>query len=216
MFPQNPPQASIHQEGSWKKTRKHRETTPYGDQTGVFSQIPRDGIWLRLAQTFASTISRSAHAQRLFSNRQFYSSFQRWTAADVTLLQIALELLYTTRGQVHMDALAVHCCLSLRQFERRFQRCMGITPKTFARLLRFEAVRDSLIRDSSSVLKETASQFGYQDQAHLIHEFNIWAGCTPGMFLTRAAERGRSGYLLLPDPRRALTNPDFHFKRKVI
>jgi AraC-like DNA-binding protein len=84
-----------------------------------------------------------------------------------------------------MEELAAHCGLSLRQFERRFKRRMGLAPKVFARLLRFEAARDALLQGQEA----DAIRFGYQDQAHLIREFSFWSGMTPGAFVERARQR---------------------------
>jgi transcriptional regulator GlxA family with amidase domain len=88
-----------------------------------------------------------------------------------------------------MNTLAAACGLSLRQFERRFKQRIGIPPKIFARLLRFETLKSALIQDSARTLAWMASHSGYQDQAHAIHEFKLWAGCTPSAFLARVKQR---------------------------
>lgn len=164
--------------------------------------VPYDGIWFRLSQTLETTVRRSAYAQGILSPQQFYAARACWTAADLIFLPTALELLYRTDGQVRMSTLAAHCGLSLRQCERRFKQRIVILPKVFARLLRFEALLTSLIREGNLSFTESAAWLGYQDQAHAIHEFRSWAGCTPMTFLARA--RQRAGQLpLIPDPRPA-------------
>ena len=104
-----------------------------------------------------------------------------------------------------MDLLAAHCCLSLRQFERRFKQLMGVSPKVFARLLRFEALRDALIeawrQEAVLCLADLAYHSGYQDQAHLIHEFKTWTGYTPGAFLALAKHRAQSAHRHTPGNR---------------
>lgn len=166
--------------------------------------IPHDGIWLRLALTLEGTVRRSAYARCILSSQQFNAARMRWTLADLTFLPIALEQLYSTRGQIRMSALADHCGLSLRQFERRFKQRIGASPKVFARLLRFEALLTFLIQESAPSLADAASQLGYQDQAHVIHEFKLWAGCTPTAFRARAKRRSLRGPLM-PGPRPVLT-----------
>ena len=172
------------------------------DQQTMPITVPRDGIWLRLAQTLEATVRRSSYAQQILSSQQFNAARTRWTPADLTFLQTALELLYTTQGQIRMRALATECGLSLRQCERRFQQCIGVPPKVFARLLRFETLLTSLIQEPAFSLADAANRLGFQDQAHVIHEFKTWAGCTPMAFLARARQRAMQGYLI-PDPRPA-------------
>jgi AraC-like DNA-binding protein len=193
-------------------TVHQKQMSPLDQQTMPLT-VPRDGIWLRLAQTLEGTVCRSSYAKQILSSQQFNAARTRWTLADLTFLRTALELLYNTQGQIRMSALAADCGLSLRQFERRFQQRIGVSPKVFARLLRFEALLTSLIQEPASSLADIASHLGYQDQAHVIHEFKTWAGCTPTAFLARAKQRAMRGPLI-PDPRPAYPSVYIIWKKK--
>ncbi|MFC6233220.1 helix-turn-helix domain-containing protein [Paenibacillus allorhizosphaerae] len=133
--------------------------------------VPRDGIWLRLALTLEGTIRRSSYARQILCSQQFNDARTRWTLADLTFLRFALERLYSTQGHIRMSALSADCDLSLRQFERRFKQRIGVSPKMFARILRFEALLNSLIQEPALSFADAASRLGYHDQAHVIHEF---------------------------------------------
>lgn len=184
-------------------TVHQKHLSRHGQQT-IPLAVPHDGIWLRLALTLEGTVRRSSFARHILSSQHFNTARTRWTRADLTFLPTTLESLYRTQGQTRMSALATHCELSLRQFERRFQQRIGVSPKVFARLLRFEALLHALIQEPPLSLADAASHLGYQDQSHVIHEFNIWAGCTPTAFLAQAKQRAMQGPLL-PDPRPAHT-----------
>jgi len=162
---------------------------PLLDQKTMPLQVPRDGVWLRLALTLEGTVRRSAYAKQILCSEQFNAARTRWTPADLTFLQSALELLYNTQGRIRISTLAAECFLSLRQFERRFKQCIGVSPKVFARLLRFEALLGSLIQGPAISFTDVSSRLGYHDQAHVIHEFKTWAGCTPTAFIARAKQR---------------------------
>lgn len=178
----------------------HQKQMSSLDQKTMPLTVPRDGIWLRLALTLEGTVRRSSYARQILCSQQFNAARTRWTLADLTFLRSALELLYNTQGQIRMSALAADCVLSLRQFERRFKQRIGVSPKVFARLLRFEALLTSLIQEPAFSLADAASHHGYHDQAHVIHEFKVWAGCTPTAFLARAKQREMRGPIV-PDPR---------------
>lgn len=172
------------------------------DQKTIPLTVPRDGIWLRLALTLESTIRRSSYAGQILCPQQFNAARTRWTLADLTFLRSSLERLYNTQGRIRMSELAADCVLSLRHFERRFKQCIGISPKMFARILRFEALLNSMIQEPAVSFAAAASLLGYHDQAHVIHEFKTWAGCTPSAFLERAKQREMRGPIV-PDPRSA-------------
>jgi AraC-like DNA-binding protein len=83
-------------------------------------------------------------------------------------------------GQQRMDALARDHNVSTRHLERTFLEHIGIGPKLFSRLVRFDrAVRDIPRRGERS-WSQFALVHGYSDQAHLINEFKLFAGATPG------------------------------------
>jgi len=167
----------------------YQKQMPSPDQKTMPLHVPRDGIWLCLALTLEGTVRRSSYAKQILCSQHFNAARTRWTLADLTFLQTALELLYNKQGQIRMSTLAAECFLSLRQFERRFKQCIGVSPKVFARLLRFEALLDSWIQGPAISLTDVSSRLGYHDQAHVIHEFKTWAGCTPTAFLARAKQR---------------------------
>lgn len=70
---------------------------------------------------------------------------------------------------------------SLRQFERQFQLDVGVGPKLYARIARFQhAAR--CITGSVLTLAELAADLGYSDQSHMSHEFRRFAGLTPAAY----------------------------------
>jgi AraC-like DNA-binding protein len=96
------------------------------------------------------------------------------------------------RGQVRIGDLAHRSGLSLRQFERRFAEQIGVRPKLYARIARFEAALDGRARSRTSSWTEVAHAFGYHDQMHLIHDFERFSGETPKNVLTEVENAHRA------------------------
>jgi AraC-like DNA-binding protein len=71
--------------------------------------------------------------------------------------------------------------LSERQLERRFLERVGVTPKRFATLRRFERAIASASTTPS--LTAVALDAGYYDQSHFIREFRRFTGVSPGTLL---------------------------------
>jgi len=76
--------------------------------------------------------------------------------------------------------------LSERQLERRFLQRVGITPKHFASLRRFE--RAVALARTAPSLTAAALEAGYYDQSHFIREVRRFAGATPGQLRLREPE----------------------------
>ena len=82
-------------------------------------------------------------------------------------------------GRLDISALAERVGLSMRQFERRFIQQVGMRPKLFARIARFEAVLETKACSATKSWTDVAHEFGYYDQMHMVHDFGKFAGKTP-------------------------------------
>jgi AraC-like DNA-binding protein len=82
-------------------------------------------------------------------------------------------------GGARIPAMAGGAGLGLRQFERRFVQQVGVSPKLFARIARFEAALDRMARSPHGSWTEVAHRFGYYDQMHMVHDFSQFTGETP-------------------------------------
>ena len=85
-------------------------------------------------------------------------------------------------GNPQVPVLATDACLSRKQFERTFTNLIGISPKQFMRVVRFQ--RALFIQQNNSDLKltELAIDSGYYDQSHMITEFKQLSGYTPKQY----------------------------------
>jgi AraC-like DNA-binding protein len=94
----------------------------------------------------------------------------------------ASTLLITTAGQTRVDDLVRLTGMSASQLQRRFNEQVGMSPKGYARLIRFDqalvARRSAPERSWTDILHE----LGYFDQAHFIREFHMFAGISPTRF----------------------------------
>lgn len=75
------------------------------------------------------------------------------------------------------------------QFIRRFEAAVGLTPKRYARVLRFGALLPALVRCGPRDWAGIAVGAGYFDQSHLIREFRQMAGMPPGQYVPVHADR---------------------------
>jgi len=78
----------------------------------------------------------------------------------------------------HAKDLSVEYGFSERYIQRLFMENVGLTPRSFFNLHRFNKSLE-LIRSSDSPLTSIAYDCGYYDQAHFIKEFKKYTGMTP-------------------------------------
>jgi AraC-like DNA-binding protein len=98
-------------------------------------------------------------------------------------ISAAATRLLSAHGNARIDEIAGQCGSSVRQIQRGFLEEVGVNPKLFARIVRFEAALDRKARFSRKSWTEIASELGYFDQMHMIHDFNMFTGETPTRML---------------------------------
>lgn len=84
--------------------------------------------------------------------------------------------------QTPVSDLAASACLGRKQFERSFRSQVGVNPKEYARIVRFQRAL-ALMRSGESGLGQIAFASGYSDQSHFIREFRKFSGRTPTALL---------------------------------
>jgi AraC-like DNA-binding protein len=97
----------------------------------------------------------------------------------------AWRRLVAEAGQVAVRELAAELSCSRRYLATQFREHVGLTPKSMARILRFQHAVRLLERDGERQLDRIALACGYYDQPHFNRDFRAFAGSTPTEFLAR-------------------------------
>jgi len=84
---------------------------------------------------------------------------------------------FETSGSVH--AVVQHSGYSHRHFIDLFQRAVGLTPKVYGRVRRFQKALQHAALDGTPSWAALALEVGYSDQAHFNRDFLKFAGVTP-------------------------------------
>jgi AraC-like DNA-binding protein len=78
--------------------------------------------------------------------------------------------------------------MSQRRVAQLFHEQVGVSPKTFHRVRRFQHTLLRLRGVRQVDWADLAVECGYYDQAHLSHDFRQIAGMTPSAYLAAATE----------------------------
>ncbi|WP_353935644.1 helix-turn-helix domain-containing protein [uncultured Bacteroides sp.] len=106
-------------------------------------------------------------------------------------IKAVLQSICYREGDV--NRLAATACLSYKQFKRIFTENIGINPKEFLQITRFQKLHHLLQLHTEMTLAQLADECGYYDKSHLIKEVREFSGFTPGE-LTKACEPVYSDY----------------------
>lgn len=107
---------------------------------------------------------------------------------DNSLTSCILDAIYQSNGNLRVHELANTLHYSERHLSRIFLEHMGVSPKSFSRVVRFQSALSVIIGSPNVSLCRCLLEFGYSDQAHFQREFKQFTGITPKHFATLANE----------------------------
>lgn len=96
------------------------------------------------------------------------------------LLRAVIEDIHQSNGQLSIDEIAQRNFISIRQLERNFNMHIGITPKGYSNIVRFQnaltVIKNS---DNKRSLLDIAFECGFYDHSHLTNEIKRNTGLSP-------------------------------------
>ena len=107
-------------------------------------------------------------------------------------ITVTLDAFEQADATVKVRDLARQVGLSHRRFIQLFTAEVGLTPKLYGRVRRFQRVRELVRKAAGSDWAAVAAACGYFDQSHLIRDFGEFSGLSPVAYLNQ-----RSKHVLL-------------------
>lgn len=154
---------------------------PADELLGV--QMPLDLLWGRLASELRERLLESATPDEQFR------VMEQTLLARVTLplghhpaVTFALRQFQTGPYRKTVAAVTEQTGFCGRHFIEVFRREVGMTPKLFCRLRRFQQALESISSGRRIEWTEVALEAGYFDQAHFIHDFRAFSGINPSTY----------------------------------
>lgn len=105
-------------------------------------------------------------------------------ATEDPYVDAAVSLVLRQQGRIAVSAISSFVGISRQHLARKFEQQVGISPKFFARVVRFQSLVEHSSRSRPTDWASTAVELGYYDQAHMIADFREFAGITPVAFHT--------------------------------
>jgi AraC-like DNA-binding protein len=105
---------------------------------------------------------------------------EMWRPLDLhPAIALALREFAKRPHDTRISAVTGMSNLSPKRFIERFKTTVGVTPKHYCRILRFQHALSHAENGHRMDWTRIAMDCGYFDQAHFIHDFRAFAGITP-------------------------------------
>jgi AraC-like DNA-binding protein len=104
-------------------------------------------------------------------------------------IQQAVHSILANKGAVVINQLIEDLHVTERTFERNFLSEVGLTPKQFAKIVRFQYALHKLTTEKFEKLTEIGLDSGFADQSHFNREFKRYTGQTPSYYLEQINQR---------------------------
>lgn len=144
----------------------------------------QQGVFLSEQLLYTSSLAEQIE---ILSSFLLHQMRKNYSPADKPM-QYALSQIIQSKGNLSLRRLQEILGLSERSFERKFKQCVGISPKLFARICRFQASLDQMRNDNYDKLSDLAFDNEYADQSHFIRAFQEFAGFSPQRYRKQSLE----------------------------
>lgn len=94
-----------------------------------------------------------------------------------------IQTIQQSKGNIKIEKLASLHFTTVRKLERNFNHWLGISPKEFVNLVRYQNAKAAIDqRKPDQSLLSIAVDFGYYDHAHLTNQFSRYMGSSPSVY----------------------------------
>jgi AraC-like DNA-binding protein len=153
------------------------------------AHVELSALWGRAAHDLHGRLLDARTPEARFDALEEALAARRRTARPShPAVEPALRRLQTASEPPRIAELAAESGVSWRRFIELFRAEVGVTPKVFWRLRRFQDVVRRAHRGDEIDWAQTALDCGYADQAHCIRDFRAFSGVNPGAYVARQPE----------------------------
>jgi len=174
----------------------------------MFTVFLRPGILHRLINVPSTELNQDYHDAEIFFGTEVREVTEQLYAATTFSSMVAIiecfllprfnqmkkgtsvdeiaNYLLADPTRFSLDDIARQACLSSKQFYRRFVERIGLSPKFFSRMTRFNLAYHYKIAQPNVSWSSVAQEFCYTDYHHLEKEFKEFTGLTPNEWLKQS------------------------------
>jgi AraC-like DNA-binding protein len=158
-------------------------TAFFPDNTHIFTnhETSLEDIWGRAASNLRNDLREAPTPARKFDLLDFalLHRLRESRTRSSPVIDFALNHLHDSPGTTTIAQLTRSIGLSPRRFSQLFREHVGVSPKLFCRIQRFQQAVQLMHRSADIHWAELALTCGYYDQSHFTNDFTAFSGFSP-------------------------------------
>ncbi len=127
-------------------------------------------------------------SQRFFTVEQWLHKRARHCPLPESVVQFAIDQIQLNPSQGNLQEIVAKTGYSQKQFIHIFKKHVGLTPKFYQRIIRFNKALLDINQNHFLDWSQISHDCGYYDQAHFINEFKKFSGFNPSTYLKEKGE----------------------------
>jgi AraC-like DNA-binding protein len=144
-------------------------------------------LWPQSANELRERLLAAATIEAMFPLAEEYLLRQLVKPLELhPAVRFARQQFCTKPHRASVGSVLFETGLSQRRFIELFRQQVGLAPKAFCRVRRFQRVLEKVHRAREVDWVDVALDCGYYDQAHFNHDFREFSGLTPTEYWVRA------------------------------
>lgn len=128
---------------------------------------------------------------------EYLKQYKKYETRTQSIAATVTDLIIESSGQRKIQEIADMTGYSVRYINRVFTDTMGLSPKSFSKLMRFQCLVGNLNNALNMDMADLSVDMGYYDQSHMIKDFCKLADATPTNYLSSLKEQGYTKKLIL-------------------
>lgn len=141
--------------------------------------IPLSDVVPRAREVMEQICRHGQFQSRVDLFRQFHQTMADQRDPVPRIVSYLLGEIHTSQGELRVHELEEKSGYSARHLENLFKRHVGMGPKFYSRVVRFQRALRSIKTEHPDDWSRIAEEAGYYDQAHFINEFRTFCTKTP-------------------------------------
>lgn len=154
---------------------------------GMFSgqEFPVHDVLPHAAILLSRVAGATNFEERITAFESFYIDYIKDELNINPLIQYATQRIIKSRGNLNIADLSNDCGYSTRYMVKIFEKYVGLSPKLFSRIMRFQYVVQALEVNEYPHILDHIYELGYCDQNHFIKDFKQFSRLTPKNYIHR-------------------------------
>lgn len=129
----------------------------------------------------AIAFSHEAPEKKIEALEHFIRDAVKQVKAETPLIDTCLQEIFSSHGMCSVSDLAQKAGVSERYLEQQFKKQVGLSPKFYARIIRFSRIFQ-LVQEENPVWSDLVYGAGFYDQSHFIRNFKSFTGEDPSRY----------------------------------